>query len=236
MGLRTALGLRRPRAERKAEVLGLRRAEQSGDLYGFCASLRDRDCLVLGSAPDPDLSNYKGQPIICCNGSAASLRQAIGRSPDYSFLHCHVLARWNPADKEVRGALQHVGQLGRVVIFDEPELNYSSSPIASQSSEVLSFGWSRRHEIVSELLGATLPFLNCSTGAMTVASVLRAGARSVELIGFSLAQKGHSYNNKDRHRNHVRSDAALFALLGQAGFNVSSREPSISAILTEKID
>lgn len=236
MGLRTALGFRRPRLERKAEFLGLRKAEQSGELYEFCRLLRDRDCVVVGSAPDPDFSNYTRQPIVCCNGSAASLRRALDRSPDYTFMHCHALGRQSASDQEVRAAIGQVGNLGSTIIFDDPHYPYSATLLSSLSREMMSFDWSRRHEIVSELLGASLPFLNCSTGAMTVASVLRAGARSVELVGFSLAQKGHSYNDKGRYRNHVRSDAALFALLGQAGYNISSSETSVSMILNEKLD
>lgn len=235
MGLRTALGLRRSRVERKAKLLGLRVAEPWGVLYEFCGSLRGRDCIVLGSAPSPDFANYNNEPIICCNGSALSLQRAMGRAPDYTFMHSHVLARWNQSDKEVRQALENVKGLGKTVVFHDPKYTYTTELISSRVNDVMSFDWDRRHEIVTELLNVSLPFLACSTGAIVAASVLRAGARSVRLVGFSLANKGHSYNDKDRYRNHVRSDAALFALLGQAGFNISSREPSISMILTEKI-
>lgn len=243
MGLRTALGLRgrgirsksaagRPKAHLNSKPPALTR----GPLHEFCASIQGRDCVVFGSAPDPDMSGYAGGPIICCNGSAASLKRTLGRAPDYTFLHCHALARDNPADVDVRNALASVESIGKVVLFDDPHYDYAADFLVPISSGIAKYDWLSRYEIVDDLLGAPLPFLDLSSGAMTTALVLRHGARSVDLVGISLARKGHSYNPNEHYRNHVRSDAALFALLAQIGYDIRSRDPSVAMIVTKKID
>ena len=234
--LRAALERIRRSTKRKAKPASQRSSLPRGVIDEFCASLRNKDCIVFGSAPNPVLVDRRDRPIVCCNGAAASLKQSFNCAPDYTFMHCHVLASWKQSDKEVRDALGGIDRFGRTVMFDIPGESYSTELIETRAAEIASFDWSRRHDLVSELLGTSVPFLKFSTGAFSAACVLRAGAKSVELVGFSLDQKGHGYNVKDRYRNHVRSDAALFALLAQAGYNLSSREPSIAMILTERID
>lgn len=236
MGLRDLVGLRSRRFDHKLRRLGLKPSIAPNVLTEFCSSLRDQHCIVFGSAPNPSFPEYQGQPVICCNGSSASLLKLFGLQPTYSFLNCHVLGRRQESDQEVREVLGGVKHLGRTVIFDEAGDVYSTELIDDRHSAVMSVAWEDRHQIVADLLGVSLPFLKCSTGAITAACVLRAGARSVQLVGFSFEQKGHSYNVKDRYRNHVRSDAALLALLAQAGHPISSPEPSVAVILTDKID
>ncbi len=243
MGLRTALGLKNRNRKRwfapRRSTVHLNSKPPTlppGPLDEYCASLRGRHCIVFGSAPDPDLSSYDSQPIVCCNGSAASLKRLLGRAPDFSFIHCHVLARTNPADVEVRNALMGVDSIGKAVLLDDPHYSYATDFLAPVASDITKFDWLSRYQMLDDLLGAPLPFLDLSSGAMTAALVLRHGAASVELVGFSLGRKGHSYNPKEHYRNHVRSDAALFALLAQIGYDLRSREPSIAMILTRKIE
>ncbi len=234
MGLRKSLGLEWLRSDRKAKVSKPHKQFRSV-LSEFCSSLRDKDCIVFGSAPDP-VFDYDGEPIVCCNGSALSLKRLTDRRPDYTFMHCHVLARENQSDKDVRDALGQTDDLSRVVIFHDRPYQYTTEFLKPKAAEIAEFDWRQRYEIIESLIGAPLRFLDVSTGAMTAAAVLHVGARSVQLVGFSFERKGHSYNNNARYRNHVRSDAALLALLAQAGHNIFSCEPSVAMILARKID
>jgi len=245
MGLRTALGLKKRSVEAKSgpdlsrstgHINSKPPVLQAGPLHDYCASLRGRHCIIFGSAPEPDLSSYDGQPIVCCNGSAVSLKRLLGRAPDYTFMHCHVLARSNPSDAAVREALTSVASIGKVVLFDDPHYAYATDLLAPLASDIAKFDWLSRYQMLDDLLGAPLPFLDLSSGAMTAALALRHGAASAELVGFSLGRKGHSYNPKEQYRNHVRSDAALFALLAQIGHDLRCREPSVAMILTRKIE
>lgn len=205
-------------------------------MTNFCRDLEGRDCIVFGSAPSPTLGDYRGEKLICCNGSALTLKQTFDLEPDFSFLHCHVLGRESQSDQDVRDALGQVHRFGRTVVFDQARYEYSLDPIRPKADAITTFDWRDRFEIVHHLIGARLPKLQSSTGAVTCACVLLAGARSVRLVGFSLTSKGHSYNGNQLYRNHVRSDAALYALLGQYGYNLVSTELSISMVLTAKIE
>lgn len=82
----------------------------------------------------------------------------------------------------------------------------------------------------AHLLDTPLPLLDFSTGAFAVLAALYAGASEVRLVGFSLTSKGHSYNGNERYRNHVSSDAALYALLSAKGYGIVSDVPEIAMI------
>lgn len=201
------------------------------DLAKF-AGLRGKDCVVFGSAPGPLLGELNpSRPIICCNGSSRTLQATFGRSPALSFIHGHVFARPNPADADVRNALSDVKNIGRAVILDEARYAYDTEIIKDRAKGELRFPWDLRFSMIERLLDANLPFLDISTGAFAVLAALTCGARSAHLVGFSFISKGHSYNANGLHRNHIRSDAALYTLLSQRGYQLSSSDTSISAVL-----
>jgi len=212
------------------------------------ADIRDRDCVVFGSAPNPVFGNpaQEGEKIICCNGSALSLHKLFGRIPDYSFVHSHVFARLeNEADADVRAAIEQCPDLGHLTIFSSPRHAYSPDSLPKNIKSLNEFSWELRFEVIRQLTGvglhgvrpkAGLAGMDFSTGAVTVACVFLGGARSVRLVGFSFASKGHSYNTKALYRNHVSSDAALYALLSAYGFRITSTERSIAPLLESKIE
>ncbi len=196
------------------------------------SGIRGKDCVIFGSAPSPLIGDIRlEQPIICCNGSSLTLQNNLGRPPALSFVHSHVFARDNPADVEVRDALSAVKNIGRLVVLHEDYYDYDTEITRGRSEDEMRLAWGLRYSMLERLLGANLPFLDMSTGAFTVLAALSCGAKSVHLIGFSLISKGHSYNPNGRHRNHIRSDAAIYALLGQRGHRITSSDPSVSSIL-----
>ncbi len=231
MGLRTALGLKKP--------LSLWASRPALDEFRrFCQALEGQDCVVFGSAPDPSFGEegYRGEKIVCCNGSAATLDAEFGLRPDFTFLHSHVLARENEADQDVRDALAKVDSLGDVVLFHKPEFDYSEALLNGRAGRVHSFLWKNRYDLIHRLVDASPEYLRPSTGAMAASCALFAGARSVRLVGCSFVRKGHSYNTKNLYRNHVASDAALYAMLTLNGYRLSTPEPSVSMVLAEMLD
>lgn len=204
----------------------------------FTEDLSGRDCVVFGSAPNPSFGDIdlSGKKIICCNGAVLTLQQRFGRDPDYTFIHSHVPWRINnPADRDVREALAQVQNLGKLVILFHPIHTYNPKAYEHQVSAVHELNWEYRNEIFHRLLGSSAPFLDVSTGATAVASVAFAGAKSIRLVGFSFAQKGHSYNVKNLHRAHVSSDAALYTLLHASGYDIGATDESVRMILTGKL-
>lgn len=235
MGLRTWLGLKPARTSKRRRISLDGGDAEIAAVVAFCQTLRDRDCVAFGSAPNPQPIDAESGPVICCNGSPFSLFKLSNRQPDFTFIHSHALARWNSSDREVRQALRGLPSLGKVVVLDSPAYTYTTEFLQPLTSELMTADWDLRHKLVEDLLGARLPFLSISTGLLSIACALRAGARSVTLSGFSIDAKGHSYNEKERYRNHVRSDVALLALLRQAGFDIRSADPAISMVLNDKI-
>jgi len=221
------------------------------ELEGFreaLANIRDRDCVVFGSAPNPDFGSpaKEGEKILCCNGSALSLHRFFALTPDYSFVHSHVFARLeNEADADVRSAIEQCPALGHLMIFSSSKHTYSPEGLPKNVRSVNEFQWDLRFEVIRKLTGiglrgarnnAGLAGMDLSTGAVSVACAFFGGARSVRLVGLSLTSKGHSYNAKALYRNHVSSDAALYALLSAYGFRITSTDPAIAALLVAKIE
>jgi hypothetical protein len=202
----------------------------------FANDIQGQDCIVMGSAPNPDLGeNPFERQIICCNGAALTLQEHFGRSPNFTFLHSHVPFRQdNPADKDVMDALVRVKRLGRMVVLYHYKHKYDRQIFADKRDDFCELNWKYRFEIFRRLTGCSLPFLDVSTGATTVAACILAGARSIRLVGFSFAQKGHSYNNKNLHRAHISSDAALYCLLHASGYEISATDPSVAMVLMGK--
>lgn len=225
-----------------------RKNEKLSQLKTALADIRGRDCVVFGSAPNPDFGNPAGEveKIICCNGSALSLHRLFGRTPDYSFVHSHVFARLeNEADADVRAAIEQCPELGHLTIFSSSKHAYSPNFLPKNVQSVNEFQWDLRFDVIRQLTGISLrgarhksglAGMDLSTGAVTVACAFFGGARSVRLVGFSFANKGHSYNAKALYRNHVSSDAALYALLSAYGFQITSTERSVASVLESKIE
>jgi hypothetical protein len=225
-----------------------RKIAELGQIKEALADLRDRDCVVFGSAPNPDFGkpSEEGEKVICCNGSALSLCRLFGRAPDYLFVHSHVFARLqNEADADVRAAIDQCSEIGNLLIFSSSKFAYPPDLLPKNTRSVNEFRWDLRFEVIRQLTGIGLPGvqhkaglagMDLSTGAVTVACAFFAGARSVRLVGFSFTSKGHSYNTKELHRNHVSSDASLYALLSTYGFKITSTDPSIAPLLAPRID
>ncbi len=205
--------------------------EKMRDLSDYLRDVRDKDCIVFGSAPDPTfVEDHKGQKIICCNGSAFSLKN-FGFEPDFSFIHGHAMVRDNPADADVREVLAKVEKLGRVVFLDEPQYEYPLDVLGSKAEATFSFPWDDRYRVFSKLVDFSSSSLDISTGAFSVAALCLAGAKSVTLVGISFAKKGHSYNSNNRYRNHVSSDAILYGLLSISGYQIAATDKSVNMIL-----
>lgn len=190
------------------------------------SSLAGQSCIVFGSAPEPDFGSrgFSGEKIICCNGSARALQDAFGLVPNFSLIHSHVFVREIDSDREVREALAGTRDAGKKIVLTSRKYRMDSDPTRK------TFDWSYRFHIIERLLDAPMPFLDFSTGAFAVLAALYAGASEVRLVGFSLNSKGHSYNGNARYRNHVSSDAALYALLSARGYELVSDVPEIATI------
>ncbi len=126
-------------------------------------------------------------------------------------------------------AIDQCPELGNLVVFQLR--NMLTHPIAfrKNAGSVNEFRWDLRFEIIRQLTGiglrgvqhkAGLAGMDLSTGAVTVACALLWRARSVRLVGFSFASKGTATIPRDSIRNHVSSDAALYALLSTYGFRI----------------
>ncbi|WP_421928789.1 hypothetical protein [Neoaquamicrobium sediminum] len=204
----------------------------------FANELAGQDCIVFGSAPNPTFEglDISGKKIVCCNGSALTLRDKFGLTPDFTFIHSHVPWRVNnPADRDVREALAKVGTLGKLVILFHPTHTYDPKSYEHQTTAIHALHWGYRFEIIRRLTGSSVAYLDLSTGATAVASVVFAGARSISLVGFSFGTNGHSYNNKKLHRAHISSDAALYTLLHASGTPLNATDPSVQPILVNTL-
>ena len=219
-------------AELEQSVRNIRQLED------FMQTVKGQDCVVFGSAPDPTLLDPTrlDKKIITCNGSALSLKERFQREPAMSFIHSHVLTRPNESDADVRAALAKVGHLGQIVLLHGKDPEGDLELIKRKTPGLVRFDCDYRHYILRRLLGYPLPGLDISTGAFAVAACAAFGARSIELAGISLNRKGHGYNANNRYRNHVTSDAALYALLKLRGVNLISSEPSVAMLCTNKIE
>lgn len=223
----------RPNSERLRSEQALAAAAPTAmkNLKKSLLSLAGGPCIVFGSAPEPDFGpkGFRGERIVCCNGSARSLQDRFALSPDYSIIHSHVFARETDSDREVREALSGTKNIGTQIV-----LTSSIHPVTHEVP--VAFDWSHRFHVVTQLLDAPVPYLDFSTGAFAVLAALYAGASEVRLVGFSFNSKGHSYNRNDRYRNHVASDAALYALLTARGFKIDAEAPEIATICRARID
>ena len=132
---------------------------------------------------------------------------------------------------DVRSALSEVKSVGRLVVLHEDRYSYTSAILEGRTTAEMRFPWGLRYELIERLLDANLSFLDISTGAFATLAAFACGAKSVDLVGFSFVSKGHSYNQNGRYRNHVRSDACLYGLLGQRGCRITSADTSIATIL-----
>ncbi len=168
-------------------------------------TLRGRDCLVVGSAPDADFSALSPDvALVSVNGSGRRLLDHGRDRIDLTVLDSQVLDPAMNRTKETRAVIVREKVLekldiGDVYIVDstkEPEIG-PMAQLATRYRRTTRVGRVERRWIACSATGTTWFDQNSdsliSTGAFAIALCAFAGARSIVFTGFGLyrqAQKG----------------------------------------------
>lgn len=196
------------------------------------APLKGKDCIAFGSAPGPTFLEPPddGRPIICSNAAGATLLRDFARTPDYTILAAHIFSRDTEAAIKRKDLIRQAPCLGRVLIDEDVPADMAQIAAGLKCLSIERFSWDYRFLLQRLVLDVPTPQISISTGAFSVLCACFAGARSVELVGFSLSDNGHSHENGGGYRNHVASDAALFSMLSLRRFDLRSSDLVIQSI------
>ena len=214
--------------------------------------LKDADVLILGSSPSPALpDDYRNRLLICCNGSAANVKQLQLDNPvmtvvDYELIDVDVALSKDVRKKIINNKILANLNLGYLIatqsndaIGGNPEL------LNSEYSGFLAIDRLTRRKIIDIVTGTNrierdARLSLCSTGGFAVALSLFLGARSVSIAGFSHLFSGnkhpqmHFYDevledlSKELNtRNHSMADSALISLSVINGYKINTFERDI---------
>ncbi len=214
--------------------------------------LKGTDVLILGSAPNPALPHdYKNRVLVCCNGSAANVKQLGLSDPvmtvvDFELIDANEALSKDVRSKIINGKLLSNLSLGYLVATQsnnamggKPEL------LNAEYCGYLPINRFTRRKIIDIITGTNMierkiSLSLCSTGGFAVALSLFLGARSVSIAGFTHLFTGekhsqmHFYDrvfetssNELNTRNHSLADSALISLSVINGYKINTCEPDI---------
>jgi hypothetical protein len=184
---------------------------------GLAAIAAGMDVLLVGSAPGATLSGARADLVAMVNGAALGLPERI--VPDVLFLNTAVAACML-AGRPTRERLTELGAGLLVVIESGTSLEVAAPVFAGVARrERVALSLDERTRFLETFLerplaspwgGANVP----STGLLAVLLLLAAGARRVQLRGFSF-EDGHSYLSEVFKRGHVERDQEILSLIAQ---------------------
>jgi hypothetical protein len=201
----------------------------------FEAIFRGKRCIVLGSAPNCDAPSFQADDVVVCvNGSAHNAERFGVDVPDGTFLVSHIFGRSSKHSRATYELLR--GRRTKNLILVTGTLNFEKCTdgvrdIGLDYEFIDELSPFERAAIVGEACGMELGFgtlsQRVSTGVTTVICAIWAGAREVNLTGFSL-RSGHSYTNYASKRHHVGPDSLFFALCSERDFPVTTASQTLS--------
>jgi len=230
-------------------LLWLNSSSSANKIRKSIDSIRDADILVLGSAPNPILpESAKDMLLVCCNGSAANLKQLGMQSPVMTVVDFELIDPEIAYTKKVRSDIVKERiladlQLGTLVgTQSNPAIGGAPEILGAHYDRFISIDKFSRRKILdivtgTEKLERDVQLTLCSTGAFAIALSLFLGARSVSISGFThLMSEGgssqmHFYDEasiklsgKLDTRNHSMADSALIVLSVLNGHTILTRE------------
>lgn len=191
-----------------SELLKLQRHVQS--------RIGGRDCVVIGSAPNPVVPEMKDPFVICVNGSVFSADEYWGRSPDLTYLcgaifndsdHYAVRTKDALRGRTVGDALiaRHVFKKALTVLASERVLHGRSFPLSKYDKRII-LGEAIGHS----LFGGYRCNSNVSNGFFMVGMALWGGASRVVFSGISFGnQHAYSAGTALSQRGHLREDQSF---------------------------
>jgi hypothetical protein len=197
--LKNALFLRSKTAlTRLAAPIGEKKAK-----YHIGNFLKCQDCLLIGSAPNPDLSLYKnGMSIVTVNGSAANAKNLGLPPPKLTVIDYELIDPECFNEKESRRVIIENKLLKGLDLGTLISVQSNNSKGGSPSVLEANFN---RYESINKAIARKIihnvsdtKILNndvhglLSQGGMAIALCFWLGARSVTISGFSLFKKHNS--------------------------------------------
>lgn len=193
----------------------------------------DRPCLVLGTAPEPNLPrDLTDWYIVCANYAGFVLHELKGRARcDLTVMSGGAMLGEHKAGQLKR--LRDLGTDQMVLISDsrrklDPSLdriegvftglNYACPKVAKiENLDVNAF--------VSEVLGINLVG-SCTTGVRAACIAAAMGLRPV-LCGISVNAVGHYYDNAPKRAHHVEPDRQALEQMSRLGNWFTTSDPSL---------
>jgi len=230
-------------------VLWLNSSSRTNKIRRSIDSIKGSDVLVLGSAPTPILpESAKDMLLVCCNGSAANVKQLGMKSPVMTVVDFELIDPEIAFSKKVRSDIVKERiladlELGALVgTQSNPAIGGSPEILGAHYDSFISIDKFSRRKIIdivtgTEKLERDVNLSLCSTGAFAIALSLFLGARSVSISGFThlMSENGgsqmHFYDEISKElsgkldtRNHSMADSALIVLSVLNGYIIRTRE------------
>lgn len=193
-----------------------------------------RRCTVIGSAPDlGDVDLRDDDVVVCVNGAFHNAgRLGIAR-PHVAFLVSYIFTKGNRVAQKTYDLLRGREFDACVVVTGTLPLAACVTGFAEAGASYRSLDELASHPraaIVGDVCGVELGFGRLedrvSTGVTTAICAVWAGAKEVNLVGFSL-EGGHSYMRFKSRRYHKKPDSSFFALCRERGLPVTSASPEL---------
>lgn len=171
--------------------------------YHIGKILKGQDCLLIGSAPNPDLSLYKNSmSIITVNGSAANAKKLRLPPSKLTVIDYELIDPECFNEKESRRVIVHNKLLKNIDLGTLISVQSNSSKggdpsiLEARFGQYASLNRATARKIIHRLTGARLLSNNVhgllSQGGMALALCFWLGAKSVTICGFSLFKKSDS--------------------------------------------
>lgn len=193
-----------------------------------------RDCIVIGSAPDPVVPNIKDAYVLCVNGSVHSAYRYISAKPHLTYLNGAIFKNTDDYSNATISVLREK-HLGDLLIskytadlclqkLDEIQATYGRAFVLSRFDKRVIMGQALGYTS----LGRYRHKANVSNGLFMASVALWAKAASVTLVGFSFNNR-HEYskNAELSKRGHVEEDCRFLELMVSGRFPVLTTSQEI---------
>lgn len=197
---------------------------------------RDRRCLMIGSARVIDAPDHQaGDVAICVNGSAHNAGNIGIDHPDATFLVSHTFGRTTRQSRTTYELLR--GRRSKNIFIFTGTLDMERCLEGVRSANLMhdaidEISAHERAAIVGAICGVELGFgkleQRVSTGITAAICAIWAGAREVNLSGFSLSG-GHSYTKYNARRLHTAPDMQFLSLCSELKLPVTTTSVELAA-------
>jgi len=197
------------------------------DVSAVFRSVHGEHCTVFGSAPNRRVpQGYSDTVMICVNGSSIGL----SRDADITVMYGGIVSG---AIETCRQTLGHLRgrNTDKLLLIQAGKFRD-----AEEKLRELGYGWreietlpaQRRAEIIEQTTGRKLEGISGkhvpSNGLLAVLLAVAAGAKRIDMCGFSLAG-GHYYITGDTVRGHLDQDPWVFEWLADNAPVFSTDQP-----------